>query len=176
MKITIDSSKIIADNRSNSVGININYIRDADANRTGKPLHDALNDMGAKRLRYPGGEKSNKHFFAKPPYEQCEPTAYDYYLERMRESAVMDFDMFMELIRKTGAEPHVNVPFYPSEKTGIPMEKYIEHAAAWVRYANIRKGYGVKYWEIGNENWFDGKYSPEETARHVQDFSCDESS
>jgi alpha-L-arabinofuranosidase len=30
-----------------------------------------------------------------------------------------------------------------------------EEAAAWVRYANVTKGYGVKYWEIGNEIWGD---------------------
>ena len=170
MKITIDTSKIIADNRSKSVGININYLRDADANRTGKPLHEALTDMGVKRLRYPGGEKSNRHFFAKPPYELCEPAASGYYAERMKESAVMDFDMFIDLVRKIEAEPHVNVAFHHSEKTGVPIETYIEHAAAWVRYANIKKGYGVKYWEIGNENWLD-KYPPEETAYYIKDFS-----
>ncbi|MCE5300749.1 MAG: discoidin domain-containing protein [Spirochaetia bacterium] len=27
-----------------------------------------------------------------------------------------------------------------------------ETAAAWVKYANIKKGYAIKYWEIGNEN------------------------
>jgi hypothetical protein len=27
----------------------------------------------------------------------------------------------------------------------------METAVAWVRYSNKVKGYGVKYWEIGNE-------------------------
>ena len=33
-----------------------------------------------------------------------------------------------------------------------------EEAADWVRYANVTKGYGVKYWEIGNENYGNGHY------------------
>src|SRR5436190_1896173 len=30
--------------------------------------------------------------------------------------------------------------------------------AAWVRYANVTKGYGAKYWEIGNEIYGNGHY------------------
>jgi len=30
--------------------------------------------------------------------------------------------------------------------TGTPQE-----AAAWVHYANVVKGYGIRYWQIGNE-------------------------
>ena len=33
------------------------------------------------------------------------------------------------------------------------QQAYLEHAVEWVRYANLTQGYGVKYWEIGNENW-----------------------
>ncbi len=37
--------------------------------------------------------------------------------------------------------------------TGTPAE-----AADWVRYANVTKGYGVKYWTIGNEYYGNGHY------------------
>ena len=43
----------------------------------------------------------------------------------------------------------------------------MEFAAAWVRYANKVKKYGVKYWEIGNENWNNDNGTPEEMARMV---------
>ena len=33
----------------------------------------------------------------------------------------------------------------------------LETAAAWVRYANRVKDYGVKYWEIGNESWLNNE-------------------
>ena len=32
------------------------------------------------------------------------------------------------------------------------------YAAAWVRYANVTKNYGVHYWEIGNEQYGNGYY------------------
>ena len=32
-------------------------------------------------------------------------------------------------------------------------------AAGWVNYANVTKGYGVKYWEIGNEVYGNGYYT-----------------
>ena len=40
-----------------------------------------------------------------------------------------------------------------------------------MRYANVRKKYGVHFWEIGNENWNNGKGTPEEMAGIVSRFS-----
>ena len=176
MKIKLHPEKTIAANRLNVPGINVNYFRDADANRKGRPLHEALKDMGVKHLRYPGGSKSDRHFFAKPPYERCEPTAFAGYEKTMSEAVPMDFDMFIDIARKAGAEPHVNVSFHTLEYTGYPLETYLEHAAAWVKYANITKGYGVKYWEVGNENWLTWipdcrKGTPEEVGYAVSEFS-----
>ena len=61
----------------------------------------------------------------------------------------MDFEEFMDLCRSYNppAEPIIILNF----GTGSPQE-----AAAWVHYANIVKGYNIKYWEVGNElggNW-----------------------
>lgn len=51
-------------------------------------------------------------------------------------------DEFMALARQLGAEPQVSVRL----RGGTP-----ERAAALVRYANIEKGYNIRYWSIGNE-------------------------
>ncbi|HZU87607.1 MAG TPA: hypothetical protein VFF78_09020 [Anaerolineaceae bacterium] len=51
-------------------------------------------------------------------------------------------DDYVALCRSLGAEPMVNVKLYNSSP---------EDAAKVVRYANITKGYGIKYWGIGNE-------------------------
>jgi hypothetical protein len=58
----------------------------------------------------------------------------------------MDFEEYMSLVHSMTppAEPMITINFY----TGTTQE-----AADWVYYANIFKGYNVKYWEIGNENW-----------------------
>ncbi len=54
------------------------------------------------------------------------------------------FEAYMDFMNNMGekAIPCVSVNF----GTGTPQE-----AAAWVHYANIVKGYDIKYWEIGNE-------------------------
>ncbi len=60
-----------------------------------------------------------------------------------------DFDSFMGTTKAVGAQAMV-IANYGS---GTP-----EEAAGWVRYANLTKGYGVRYWEIGNEVFGDGYY------------------
>jgi len=51
-------------------------------------------------------------------------------------------DEFIQLCRETGAEPMVQVKLVNATP---------ESAAKVVQYANITKGYGIKYWSIGNE-------------------------
>src|SRR4030042_2889035 len=53
------------------------------------------------------------------------------------------------------------------------LKNYSEFAVEWVRYANIKKGYGIKYWMIGNESWHEqNKNSSAEIYAHdVIDFS-----
>ena len=55
----------------------------------------------------------------------------------------------MGIARKVGASPIITVNY----GSGTAAE-----AAAWVRYANFTKKYGVKYWELGNEIPGDGTY------------------
>ncbi|MBG0814667.1 cellulose binding domain-containing protein [Planomonospora sp. ID82291] len=119
---------------------------------------DLLKDAGVKLLRYPGGSYSDIYHWA----DHTAPGGYV--------APDTDFDTFMRGVRRTGAQPMVTANY----GTGTAQE-----AAAWVRYANVTKGYGVTYWEIGNENYGNGRYgtaweadehadkSPAEYARHV---------
>lgn len=52
------------------------------------------------------------------------------------------FDQFVALARRLGAEPMVNVRLFRA----TPQD-----AARWVQYANVTRGYGIRYWGIGNE-------------------------
>ena len=56
----------------------------------------------------------------------------------------LDFVTFMGWLRSLGpqAKPLITVNF----GTGTPQE-----AAAWVHYANVVMGYGIKDWQVGNE-------------------------
>ena len=78
-------------------------------------------------------------------------------------------------VQRAGAQPMVIANY----GTGTPQE-----AADWVRYANVTKGYGVKYWEIGNELYGNGHYgaaweaddhadkSPADYATNVKEFAA----
>lgn len=59
-------------------------------------------------------------------------------------------DLFMSLSKELGSEPMINVRL----QNGTPQK-----AADLVNYANLAKGYNVRYWGIGNEpNLYVGDY------------------
>jgi hypothetical protein len=79
----------------------------------------------------------------------------------------LDFDRFIALCKAYGAEPVILLPVYAAytASPGPKMtrsELYDAHKA-FVKYANITKKYGVKYWEIGNEDDLD----PDNTSANV---------
>ncbi|MGI5285868.1 cellulose binding domain-containing protein [Nonomuraea polychroma] len=123
---------------------------------------DRLKDAGVKLLRYPGGSYSDIYHWA----DHTAPGGYV--------APNTDFDTFMSGVHRAGAQAMVTANY----GTGTA-----EEAAAWVRHANVTKGYGIKYWEIGNENYGNGHYgsaweadnhadkSPAEYARHVVAYS-----
>lgn len=162
IRVTVHSDVIIRTYSESPFGINLNYIRDHDANRPSGalPLSDSIQSIGATWLRYPGGEKSDWHFFAPPPYGSdlvadsvITSRPDESYASQAMGHTLLDFDDFMDLCSTSGANPYVVVPSEPERRTGYHEDHYVEHAAAWVRYANVQNEYGVLYWEIGNENW-----------------------
>ncbi len=96
-----------------------------------------LQQAGVQMLRYPGGSYGDI-------YHWQDNTAPGGFV-----AAGTDFDSFMGTVKKIGAQPMIIANY----GTGTPQE-----AAAWVQYANVTKGYGAKYWEIGNENYGNGYY------------------
>lgn len=190
--INVYPDSVLADVSHHPVGINLDYFMDDD--RYLKPERstaDAMKAMGVKYLRYPGGNKSDFYFFSKPPWEKSEPTlartgkgavgGRHKVLRNYNEFAVdvLDFDEFMVMCRDVGAEPVICVAAdeylvdYPKGCTWATRDELINHAVEWVRYANIKKGYGIRYWMIGNESWHDqNKNSTAEIyANDVIDFS-----
>ena len=75
-------------------------------------------------------------------------------------------DNYIFQARMMGAEPSITVRLL----NGTP-----EQAAQLVRYANIEKGYGIKYWSIGNEpDLFivrDQAWTPEFYAKRWREFA-----
>ncbi|MFO7670474.1 MAG: hypothetical protein R6W31_12515 [Bacteroidales bacterium] len=170
--VQIFPDSVLSEVSHHPVGINLDYFTDDDnylkpAIRTA----DALKSMGVKYLRYPGGNKSDFYFFSVAPYEESVPTlartgrgavgGRHKMLNDYSEFAVdvLDFDEFMAICREVGAEPVICVAAdeylvdYPQGCTWSTRDELLAHAVEWVRYANIKKGYGIKYWMIGNESW-----------------------
>ena len=89
-----------------------------------------LNEIQNQVLRFPGGS-----------------TADDYHWqtntsEGQTSAWATSFDAFANTATLTQADAFITANY----GTGTPQE-----AAAWVRYSNVKQGYGFKYWEIGNE-------------------------
>ncbi len=160
--LKVDGSRVLSNTSRHPIGIDLNYLRDDNHNRpAARPLQQALKEMGVKYLRYPGGEKSDYYQWSKPPYTAPDPQVFPRSDLDYRQFAaghdLLDFDEFIAYAREVGAEPYVVVgasPFEGYAPAGpLSRQQYLESAVAWVRYANVVKKYGVKYWEIGNENW-----------------------
>jgi alpha-L-arabinofuranosidase len=71
-------------------------------------------------------------------------------------------DQLVDLARDMGAEPYIHVRFPNSTP---------EEAAAIVRYANLDKDYGVRYWSIGNEpSLYEGAGLPWTAALYAEEW------
>ncbi|MCX6327310.1 MAG: hypothetical protein NT144_11775 [Bacteroidia bacterium] len=145
-EILVNTNSVIATGVSNKYGINLNAGMDADANRPdARPLYQALQELGVKHLRYPGGKKSLYYSFAAAPYNDPTTQFWTGYYKDDALNYSLNFDQFMTICNQTGASPHINVAYNPGAGFGPDL------AAAWVKYANVTKKYDIKYWEIGNE-------------------------
>lgn len=130
---TVHPEQVLREGADRWLGINLNYIRDLDVNRPAgsRPLAAALDDLGVRWLRFPGGEKSDFHRFAKPPYAKPKPVSLGWYQEPQGKR--MDFDAYIAICRKRGAEPYVVVACDSPERTGATWDEQLAHAVAWVR-------------------------------------------
>jgi alpha-N-arabinofuranosidase len=91
-----------------------------------------LQAIDNKILRFPGGSAADAYHWQT---NKSDGNTWQW---------ASNFDAFANVARKTGAQAFITVNY----GSGTPQE-----AADWVRYANVTKKYGFKYWEIGNENY-----------------------
>ena len=91
-----------------------------------------LNANGTRVSRFPGGSLSNSYHW------QTNMTDGDTF------QWATNFDAFANVVRTMNAQAFITTNY----GSGTAQE-----AADWVRYSNITKQYGFKYWEVGNENY-----------------------
>ncbi|WP_405638648.1 cellulose-binding protein [Streptomyces sp. NBC_00019] len=133
--ISVDAGTSLGTVPSSGVGLNtgVGDDRMGDAKVT-----SLMKGAGVRQLRYPGGSGADD---------------FHWKTHTMGNGGWIvpntDFDSFMATAKKVGAQPILTANY----GSGTPQE-----AADWVKYANVDKGYGVKYWEIGNEVYGNGHY------------------
>jgi alpha-N-arabinofuranosidase len=89
-----------------------------------------LSANGTRLLRFPGGSLSDEYHW------RTNTTLNNTF------QWATNFDAFAGVTLALNAQAVITANY----GTGTPQE-----AADWVRYANFTRGYGFKYWEIGNE-------------------------
>jgi hypothetical protein len=142
--VTVNASSTKATIHEMGQGLNV-AVWDGHMNDADQPA--LLKGAGIKALRYPGGSYGDVYHWK----DNTAPGAYV--------AGGTGFDAFMATAKAAGAQP-VLIANYGS---GTAQE-----AADWVTYANKTKGYGVKYWEIGNEIPGNGHYGAKwETDNHA---------
>lgn len=134
VRVTVDVRAGLESMPDTGLGVN-DAIWDSQLGATGTT--DRLAAAGVKVLRYPGGSYGDIYHWE----THTAPGGYV--------APGTDFDTFMASARQVGAQPMLIANY----GTGTP-----EEAAGWVRYANVTKGYGVRYWTVGNENYGNGLY------------------
>lgn len=154
----------------------------------GQGFPAALRQLGVRSLRYPGGEKSNEYFWSQPPWVASHPTlsVTGPGSRLVVESGLvaadgeflvepLDFDAFIELCEAQGAEPILCVGLGSAyvasspTRTGSSHQQVLDNAVEWVRYANCVRGYGIRYWELGNESYWRGSIATLTAAEYTRD-------
>jgi len=142
------------------------WITDDKARADGK-IAAHLKEMGCTLIRFPGGEVADNYHWRTNRLDNTKDFPYQEGPEQL------DFDEFIAWARAIGAEPSCVVNLESGFLHG-DVQAAIKEAAEWVRYANLTKKYGVKYWEIGNETDLVGTRYPltaEQYGQAVRDFS-----
>ncbi|MEV6006942.1 ricin-type beta-trefoil lectin domain protein [Streptomyces sp. NPDC051976] len=142
--VSIDAGQRLATIPAGGVGTNVAVY---DPNMNSAPIPGLLNAAGINSVRYPGGSYADGYHWQTHTVEGGGFVAPN-----------TDFDTYMSTLRTAGAQPVITANY----GSGTPQE-----AAGWVKYANVTKGYGVKYWEVGNEVYGNGEYGSKwETDNH----------
>ncbi|WP_290864743.1 cellulose binding domain-containing protein [Hamadaea sp.] len=143
--VSIDAGHRLATVPTEAVGMNVAVW---DGRMNDPETTQLLANAGTKLVRYPGGGYADGYHWQTHTVEGGGYVAPN-----------TEFDKYVATVKAAGAQPIITANY----GSGTPQE-----AADWVRYANVTKGYGIKYWEIGNELYGNGHYGATwETDNHA---------
>jgi hypothetical protein len=159
VNVTVDATQVLRTIDDRMFGANTAVWDGAFKNVQTLPLIQAAE---LRALRFPGGSTSD---------------TYDWQTNRSYQSGTRTlnnwswtntFDEFAQVALTVRAEVFITVNY----GSGTAQQ-----AADWVRYSNVTKGYGFKYWEVGNEcygSWEEDihplKWDPVTYANEAKDY------
>lgn len=163
----IQTDNVVKRNVRGASGANACFLTDSDKSYPRKhSTTEALRAMGVGSLRFPYGHLADNYLWTVPPYEEAEkglrpkvastdvpPAKWDWAVDSKGFfSKDLGFDDYVAMCRDLEVEPLIVVNVLSFQYPGGPSrEELIRSAAEWVRYANVTKKYGIRYWQLGNE-------------------------
>ncbi|MDR3709020.1 MAG: hypothetical protein P4L33_12035 [Capsulimonadaceae bacterium] len=153
-------------------GSQFNFFATPIKQRLNSPgLLDSWRDAHIELLRYPGGTWGDHYVWDHPDLSY-------FAVPYANAKTIITPEEFVRTCRAIGAEPIFQVNMactghsidHRVNPTKIDdIREGAQWAAGWVREANIKNGWHVKYWELGNEVWI--WLRPDEYARAVAVYS-----
>lgn len=155
--VSIDGSDVVNEVRQSLFGNNaVGWQGNLDINGT-KEVN--WNNGHYSFLRYPGGNWSNMFFWdGNLPETIKNESAIGGDVSQLKSGTaawMLETDEYPDLLSFTGAEGIVcvNVGYAFYGTAADPVQVAADYAADWVDNYNNTLGLGIKYWELGNENY-----------------------
>jgi len=150
-------------------GANMLFFAEPDALRKQPGYLSMLKPLGLGSLRFPGGVVADNYHWATGKVD--DPARRP--VGHVGSAEDLDFDEFMTVAKNMAAEPSIVLNYLSWVGKG-QLQQGFDEAANWVRYANLQKGYGVKFWEFGNEvfAYVPSKHITVKAADYARDYKA----
>ena len=144
--VTINENEVLSKVCDSFWGTNFLFWIEDDASLSDGKILNELKGLNCSVLRFPGGTAADNYHWKSNTLDNEFIYPYE------GGDGESDFDEFMDFCNDLGAEPLlvVNTQSWYAKQD---IQGGIQEAADWVRYCK-EKGYNVKYWEIGNETYW----------------------
>ncbi len=144
-------------------GVNVSFWINGDAALRNGRIAAELRNLPVGVLRFPGGGSAQNYYW------QTNTLADKYSYPFHSGPGTLDFDEFMSLVKEVGAQADVIVNTRTWVSRG-DIAGGVKEAADWVRYCK-KRGYHVRYWEIGNEPYWHTAMNAREYAEVVNRYA-----
>lgn len=164
IRIVVYPHETVRNIRPMFFGVNVAFWIDDEAAQKNGRIAAELKNLPVGMLRFPGGAAADNYYW------QTNTLADKYLYPFHSGPGTLDFDEFMSLAKEVGARADVVV------NTGTWVSRGdvaggVKEAADWVRYCK-KRGYHVRYWEIGNEAYLHTAMNAREYAELVNRYAA----